>query len=150
MSKILIENLNDLEALDLSNFEVTDDIDIEIKFKVFDEKIVKPIKIIHSEPDLQSKIYIKLALYGKASVEIPVEIWVKEGAKNTSTNFKALIYLMTNSARANITPGLFIHEKEIASAGHGVVIKSIKDKDTFYLQSRGIPNQAAKELIVGI
>ncbi len=150
MREIRIKKLEDLKALDISSHEVVEDIDIEITLKLVNQNISFPINIFHSKPNLSSRIFIKIALYGNSKADIPVEILVNEGAKGTSTNFKALVYLMDEKAKANITPGLLIHEKDIASAGHGVVIKNIKEKDTFYLQSRGIEKELAKELIVGI
>lgn len=150
MNQIFIKNLEELKSLDLSNYEVKKDIEVDIRFKVENESFVFPIKILHKQPNFSSKINIKLAVYGKSKVEIPAEILVAAGAKGTSTNFKALIYLMDKDAKATVTPGLLIHEKDIQSAGHGVVIKSIKDKDTFYIRSRGIKSVEAKELLVGI
>lgn len=150
MKAIEIKTIEELQSLDLSNFEVKDDIEINIRFKLLDQHINFPINILHKKPNLSSKINIKLALYGKSKVEIPVEILVAEGAKGTSTNFEALIYLMDKNAKANVTPSLLIHEKDIQSAGHGVVIKNIKDKDTFYIQSRGVEKINARELLVGI
>jgi Fe-S cluster assembly scaffold protein SufB len=55
---------------------------------------------------------------------------------------------MSPQARALVTPGLFIEEKNIQGAGHGVVIKNIKDKDLYYLQARGISKTEARELII--
>ena len=118
--------------------------------KLIDKKIIKPIQIIHSKPNLTSNINIKIALYGNSSIEMPVEIIVNKGATGTSTNFKATVFLMSEKAKANVTPGLFIHEKDILSAGHGVVIKNIKEKDTLYLQSRGIERGEAREMVVGL
>ena len=90
-----------------------------------------------------------MGLFGKSKVKMPVVIFVKEGAKETSTKFKANVLLMSPNSYANITPGLFIHEKNIQSAGHGVVIKNVKDKDLYYLRARGINKNDAREIIVG-
>lgn len=150
MKKIEIKNFDELKSLDLSNLEILEDISIDIKLKLIDENIDFPIKIFHQKPNFSSEIKIKLALYGKSKVNIPAEILVKSGAKDTSTNFKALVYLMDPKSHANVTPGLLIHDKNIKSAGHGVVIKNIKDSDTFYLQSRGINKDLSKDLIIGI
>jgi Fe-S cluster assembly protein SufD len=150
MKTILINTIEELRKLDISDFNIAEDTSIDIKLKLVDELLEYPIKVIHSKPNLTSNIKVKIAIYGKGNLKMPVEIWVKEGAINTSTNFKALVYLLSNDARAEVTPGLFIHEKNIQSAGHGVIIKNIKDKDTFYLRSRGIEKEMAKELIVGM
>lgn len=145
-----INNVRDFEGLDLSNFEINKNIELVVRLKLDHEKIIKPIKITHIKKDLASKIDIKIALYGNSSLEMPVEIFVEKGATGTSTNFKANIFLMSDHAKAKVTPGLFIHEKEIQSAGHGVVIKNIKESDTRYLRTRGIEFDQAREMIVGI
>lgn len=150
MRTIEIKTIKELYDLDLSLFQVNEDIDISIKLRVDNERINYPIKIIHSKPRLKSNIYIKLALFGSAHIHMPVEILVEKGAYDTSTNFKALVYILSEKAHAGIIPGLFIHEKNIQNAGHGVVIKNIKDKDLIYLRSRGIPVVEAKEKIIAI
>ena len=148
MKSLEIRKTSDL--IDLSDFTVNEDIEFSIKLKLHDDNLNYPIKIIHSKPGLSSNINVKIALFGKSNLKMPVEIWVREGAKNTSTSFKATVYLMNEKAKAEVTPGLFIHEKDIQSAGHGVIIKNIKEKDTFYLQSRGLEQEIAKEMIIGI
>jgi Fe-S cluster assembly scaffold protein SufB len=150
MKEYIIKSFDELSKLDFRNIIVDEEINIDIKLNIYSQNLNFPINIIHEKPDLESKINIKLALYGKSHINIPVEILVKNGAKGTSTNFKALVYIMDPQSKANITPGLLIHEKNINSAGHGVVIKNIKPKDTFYLESRGIEKEKAKELIVNL
>jgi Fe-S cluster assembly scaffold protein SufB len=115
-----------------------------------DKDFISNLKVFHTKPNLSSNIELKFVLYGKSKVELPVEITVNKGAINTSTNFHALVYLMDNEAKANITPSLFIHEKNIHKAGHGLVIKNIKPKDTIYFQSRGIDDDSAKKMLVDI
>ena len=150
MNHIEVKTLDELKALNLENLTVIEDISIDIKLRLEDMELDYPINIYHNTPGLESKINIKLALFGKSKIKMPVEIHVKEGAKDTTTNFKALVYIMSGSAHATITPGLFIHEKDILGASHGVIIKNIKDRDLVYLQSRGMEKGEAKEMIVGL
>jgi Fe-S cluster assembly scaffold protein SufB len=150
MTHIEIKTLEDLKSLNLQSLTVIEDVSIDIKLRLENEDLEYPINIFHDTAGFTSKINIKLALFGKSKVKMPVEIHVKEGAKDTTTNFKALVYIMSGSAHANITPGLFIHEKDILGASHGVIIKNVKDRDLVYLQSRGIEKSEAKEIIVGL
>lgn len=147
MKTLIINNTENLP--DLSNFEVTEDIEINFIARITDESIFYPIKILHKIPNLSLKFHVKLALFSKANIKMPVEIIVEKGAINTATNFKATVFLMDKYAKAEITPGLFIHEKNILNAGHGVIIKNVKPKDTFYIQSRGIDFNKARDLIIG-
>lgn len=150
MKSIEIKNIEDLKRLDLSNFKVEEDVEFDIKLRLYNENFEYPIKLIHEKKGLSSKISIKLALFGKSFIKIPTEIHVKKNAIDTATGFKALVLLMSPQARATVTPGLFIEEKNILSASHGVVIKNIKDKDLVYLRARGIEKQSAREMIVGM
>jgi Fe-S cluster assembly scaffold protein SufB len=149
VKQININTIEQLKSYDFNSFEVTEDTSVDIKLRLTDEELEYPINIKHLKPNLHSKLNIKLALFGKSKIKIPVQIYVEKGAINTSTGFKALVLQMSDKASANITPGLFIHEKDILSASHGVVIKNIKDKDLTYLQARGIQREMAKDLIVG-
>jgi Fe-S cluster assembly scaffold protein SufB len=149
MKHILITSVEDLNKFDLTKFEVTEDIFIEIKLRLTDQEIEYPINIVHNLPGKESKIQIKLALFGRSKVKMPAEILVEQRAVDTATSFKALVLLMSPKAQATITPGLLIHEKNILSASHGVVIKNIKDKDLVYLQARGMGKSIAREVLVG-
>ncbi len=150
MKRIEIRTLDQLHSIDLSNFEVIEDTEIDIQLRLIDTELQYPISITHEIPDLLSSIRIKIALFGKSKVTIPVQIRVKKGARGTSTGFKALVYQMSPHAHANITPGLFIEERNINAASHGVVIKNIKDKDLLYLRSRGIERERAREMIIDL
>ncbi len=144
-------NITDIENLyDLKDFEVNEDTTIDFVSRICDKSFEFPIKIIHRKPDLSSNITIRIALFGQSQVRIPVEIYVEKGAINTYTNFKATVFIMSKESKAHITPSLFIHEKSIRGAGHGLVIKNIKPKDTFYLQSRGIEFEKARDLIINL
>lgn len=149
MKVIEITKIEDLEQIDLSSVEVHEDIDISIRLRVEDREIEYPINIRHTHPGLHSKINVRLALFGRSKVKMPVEILVEKDAIDTSTAFKAHVLLMSPQAQATITPGLLIHEKNIQAASHGVIIKNIKDKDLVYLRARGISKSASKELIIG-
>jgi Fe-S cluster assembly scaffold protein SufB len=146
-----IINITNIEnPYDLKDFEVHEDTTINFISRIYDKSFELPIKIIHRKPDLSSNITIRIALFGQSQVRIPVEIYVVKGAVNTYTNFKASVFIMSNESKADITPSLFIHEKAIRGAGHSLVIKNIKQKDTLYLQSRGIKFEKARDLIMNL
>ncbi len=146
-----IINITDIENLyNLKNFEVSEDTAINFLSRIYDKSVEFPIKIVHRKPDLSSSIIIRIAMFGKSQIHIPVEIYVEKGAVNTYTNFKATVFIMSDESKAHITPSLFIHEKSIRGAGHSLVIKNIKSKDTLYLQSRGIKFEKARDMIISL
>jgi Fe-S cluster assembly scaffold protein SufB len=148
MKTIEIKTLEELLKLDLSNCEIIEDFSVDIKLRLTDVEFEFPIKIFHKVPGFSSKVSVKLALFGRCLVKMPVEIHVKKGAVDSATDFKALVLLMSPNARASVTPGLFIEERNILSASHGVVIKNIKEKDLAYLRARGISKVDAREMVV--
>lgn len=150
MKEITIKTGKELQSHDFSKIDIREDLDIKIKLKLINQKVQFPITIHHNIPGKTSSVMIKMALYGSASLIMPVQIYVHPGATDTSTNFSATIYLMSPQTTAQITPGLFIHEKNIQSAGHGVVIKHIKESDIHYLLSRGIEYSTAEDMVIGL
>lgn len=149
MKKQAIEvlSLNDLP--DLSNFYVSLDTEIKFKLKLDNTKLIYPINIIHEQPNYNTEIQIKIALLNNSYLEIPVNITIKKGAIKSSTNFNAIIFILDQKSKVKITPALHIYEKEINGASHGLIVKNIKRKDTYYLESRGIDFDTAKNLIIG-
>jgi Fe-S cluster assembly protein SufD len=56
--------------------------------------------------------------------------------------------LRTDGARADSVPNLEIETGEIAGAGHASATGRFDDLQLFYLQSRGIPEDEARRLVV--
>lgn len=129
---------------------IDEDIEVVANIVLDNQNFQSRLNITHELPNKSSNIKLKFVLYGNSKVTLPVDILVKKGALNTSTNFSAIVYIMDKDSKAEITPALFIHEKNIQKAGHGLVIKNIKPVDTIYFQARGIGAGIAKKLIVGI
>ena len=56
--------------------------------------------------------------------------------------------LLTEGARADSVPNLEIETGEIVGAGHASATGRFDDEQLFYLQSRGIPADEARRLVV--
>jgi Fe-S cluster assembly protein SufD len=56
--------------------------------------------------------------------------------------------VLTTGARADSVPNLEIETGEIAGAGHASATGRFDDEQLFYLQSRGIPEDVARRLVV--
>lgn len=145
--KVLIQKTKELPKL--KNFLVSEDVEISVYLKLKKKSIEIPISIVHTIPDKTSLIKIKVALYDEASIIMNANVTINKGAINSITDLNISVFLMKPSAKAQVTPALFIYEKNIISAGHSLIIKDITLQDTYYILSRGIPFEQAKELIIG-
>jgi Fe-S cluster assembly protein SufD len=56
--------------------------------------------------------------------------------------------VLTDGARADSVPNLEIETGEIVGAGHASATGRFDDEQLFYLQSRGIPEDEARRLVV--
>ncbi len=56
--------------------------------------------------------------------------------------------VLTDGCRADSVPNLEIETGEIAGAGHASATGRFDDEQLFYLQSRGIPEDEARRLVV--
>jgi Fe-S cluster assembly protein SufD len=56
--------------------------------------------------------------------------------------------LLSDGARADSVPNLEIETGDIAGAGHASATGRFDDLQLFYLQSRGIPEELARRLVV--
>ena len=56
--------------------------------------------------------------------------------------------VLTQHARADSVPNLEIETGEITGAGHASATGRFDDEQLFYLQSRGIPEDVARRLVV--
>jgi Fe-S cluster assembly protein SufD len=56
--------------------------------------------------------------------------------------------LLSDGARADSVPNLEIETGDIAGAGHASATGRFDDLQLFYLQSRGIPEEQARRLVV--
>ena len=56
--------------------------------------------------------------------------------------------LLSDGARADSVPNLEIETGEIVGAGHASTTGRFDDEQLFYLQSRGIPSDIARRLVI--
>ena len=71
---------------------------------------------------------------------------IKKGAKGSKTRQNAKIMVFDEMSKAIAKPVLKIDENEI-EASHGATVGKISDDTMFYLTSRGLSEEQAKELI---
>ena len=109
----------------------------------------------HSVPNCTSRILYKGALQGDATSNLPDahtvwigDVLIRAAAEGTDTYEMNRNLVLTDGARADSVPNLEIETGEIAGAGHASAVGRFDEEQLFYLMSRGIPEAAARRLVV--
>ena len=107
----------------------------------------------HAVPNCTSNVLYKNALQGAQGTSDAHTIWIgdvliRAAAENTQTFEFNRNLVLTRHARADSVPNLEIETGEIAGAGHASATGRFDDEQLFYLQSRGIPEDVARRLVV--
>ena len=109
----------------------------------------------HSQPNCRSNVMYKGALQGDPDSRKPDAhtVWVgdvliRAEATGTDTFELNRNLVLTDGARADSVPNLEIETGEIVGAGHASATGRFDDEQLFYLKARGIPEDAARRLVV--
>lgn len=105
--------------------------------------------INHNEPDCISRVTYKGALQGVGAHAVWIgDVLIGANAEGTDSYELNRNLVLTEGARADSVPNLEIETGEIAGAGHASATGRFDDEQLFYLQSRGIPEEEARRLVV--
>ena len=109
----------------------------------------------HAKPNCKSNVLYKGALQGDPESSRPDahtvwigDVLIRAEATGTDTFEVNRNLVLTDGARADSVPNLEIETGEIVGAGHASATGRFDDEHLFYLQSRGIPEQLARRLVV--
>jgi Fe-S cluster assembly protein SufD len=103
----------------------------------------------HGESHCRSRVNYKNALQGDRARTVWIgDVLIRNTAEATDTFELNRNLVLTTGARADSVPNLEIETGEIAGAGHASATGRFDDEQLFYLQSRGIPEAAARRLVV--
>ena len=103
----------------------------------------------HGVPHCTSNVLYKNALQGDGAHTVWIgDVLIRAAAEQTETFELNRNLVLTPGARADSVPNLEIETGEIVSAGHASATGRFDDEQLFYLQSRGIPEDAARRLVV--
>ena len=105
------------------------------------------LRIEHNKPRCNSREFYKGILDGDAKSVFTGRIYVKEGAVETDAKQTNQNILLSDDADAISRPQLEIYNDDVACT-HGATTGEIDDEAKLYLQSRGIPADAAKTLLM--
>ena len=105
--------------------------------------------IDHAVPHCRSNVVYKGALQGEDAHTVWIgDVLIRAAAEGTDTFELNRNLVLTDGARADSVPNLEIETGEITGAGHASATGRFDDQQLFYLQSRGIPEDEARRLVV--
>jgi Fe-S cluster assembly protein SufD len=103
----------------------------------------------HDAPNCKSSVLYKNALRGESARTVWIgDVRIRPSATGTDTYEMNRNLLLSDGARADSVPNLEIETGNIAGAGHASATGRFDDLQLFYLQSRGIPEDEARRLVV--
>ncbi|QIS13354.1 Fe-S cluster assembly protein SufD [Nocardia arthritidis] len=109
----------------------------------------------HAVPNCKSNVLYKGALQGDpaspkgdARTVWVGDVLIRAAAEGTDTFEVNRNLVLTDGARADSVPNLEIETGEIVGAGHASATGRFDDEQLFYLRARGIPEEAARRLVV--
>jgi Fe-S cluster assembly protein SufD len=103
----------------------------------------------HAVPDCRSFVNYRGALQGEGAHTVWVgDVLIRAEATGTDTYEINRNLVLTDGARADSVPNLEIETGEVVGAGHASATGRFDDEQLFYLCSRGIPEEAARKLVV--
>ena len=103
----------------------------------------------HNQPNCTSNVLYKNALLGDSARTVWIgDVRIRPDATGTDTYEMNRNLLLSDGARADSVPNLEIETGNIAGAGHASATGRFDDLQLFYLQSRGIPEETARRLVV--
>ena len=105
--------------------------------------------IDHNTPKAQSNVHYKGALQGKDARSVWIgDVLIRPEALDIDTYELNRNLILTEGARADSVPNLEIETGDIAGAGHASSVGRFDEEHLFYLMSRGIPEDVARQLVV--
>jgi len=103
----------------------------------------------HTQPHCRSRVVYKGALQGDEAHTVWIgDVFIGKDAVGTDTYELNRNLVLSDGARADSVPNLEIETGEVAGAGHASATGRFDDLQLFYLQSRGIPADEARRLVV--
>jgi Fe-S cluster assembly protein SufD len=107
------------------------------------------LHVEHSAPNCRSRVAYKGALQGEGAHTVWVgDVAIRAAATGTDTYELNRNLLLTDGARADSVPNLEIETGEVVGAGHASATGRFDEEQLFYLQTRGIPADLARRLVV--
>jgi Fe-S cluster assembly protein SufD len=103
----------------------------------------------HNAPRTRSNVDYKGALQGEGAHAVWIgDVLIRKVAEGIDTYESNRNLVLTDGCQADSVPNLEIETGEIEGAGHASTTGRFDDQQLFYLQSRGVPADEARRLVV--
>ena len=104
-------------------------------------------KVYHNAPDTSSTIESKSISKDGGRTNYRGLVHIADGAEDSSTAVECDALMFDNDSTSDTMPYMEIEESNVDVA-HEATVGKIGDEDVFYLQSRGLDDDDAKQMIV--
>lgn len=105
------------------------------------------IEVRHKAAHTTANTHIRGVLWDRARARITGTIKVYPGAQQTNSFLTEKVLLLGEEARAEAVPNLEIEANDV-KCSHAATVGKIDEEQLFYLQTRGLPRQAAERVLV--
>jgi len=103
-------------------------------------------RINHLQPHGISREFYKGVLDNKARGVFQGRVVVAEGAQHTDSEMNNRNLLLSADAEVDTKPQLEIYNDDV-KCSHGVTVGQLEEKSVFYLQSRGVDAETARNIL---
>ena len=104
-------------------------------------------EVTHAAGDTTSVQIVRKAVGGRARAVYQGKITVAEGANGSDSRQTAKAILLSDRAEADLKPELEILADDVKCA-HGAAVGDLDPESLFYLRSRGVPEEEARNLLI--
>jgi Fe-S cluster assembly protein SufB len=120
---------------------------ITIAFAGEGQDIDTGAKVYHNAPNTKSTIESKSIAKDGGRTNYRGLVHISDGAQHSSTSVECDALMFDNESTSDTMPYMEIQESAVDVA-HEATVGKIGDEDVFYLQSRGLDDDDAKQMIV--
>lgn len=110
------------------------------------EQVHNFIRVHHEAPQCVSHQHFKNVVNDEARSSFDGTVIVNQGAQLTNSNQLINNLMLSNNGHADTKPNLMIFADDVKCT-HGATIGQIDEEQMFYLQTRGLSEKFAKELL---
>ena len=111
--------------------------------------IEQQVYVNHDAPNTRGRVNYKGALQGEGAHTVWIgDVLIGRSGDGTDSYEQNRNLVLTDGTRADSVPNLEIKTGDIEGAGHASATGRFDDEQLFYLQARGIPEDAARRLVV--